>query len=103
MKRCLLYTSGSDLGGAAGEDQLLVDGLGVFVIGYIALLIHLAQHRLLPLLVVLQAVEGAVVRGQVDYADDAGAFGQRELARLLAEVGLRGRVYAVAALAERCV
>ena len=95
-----VYLLLGDLGLAALEVQLLVLGLGVLGVADVALLVHLAQDGLLPVLVVLDAVEGAVVRGQVHDADDAGALGERELAGLLAEVGLRRRVYAVAALAE---
>ena len=65
-----VYLLCGHFGLAAHEDELFVYGLGVLVVGNVALLIHLAQHRFLALLVVFNAVEGAVVRGQVDYADD---------------------------------
>ena len=86
--------------GGVGEDKLLVHGLTVLVIVDIALLVHLAQDRLLTLLVVLPVIERVIIRGQVRDADDRGALGKRQLRHVLAEIGLRRGLHTEAALAE---
>ena len=82
------------------EDKLLIHGLTVLGIVDIALLVHLAQDRLLTLLIVLPVIEGVVIRRQIRDADDRGALGKRQLRHVLAEIGLRRGLYAEAALAE---
>ena len=91
---------GALFGLAAHEHELLRHGLVVLLLRDIALLVHLLEDGLLPGLIVLAADEGVVLRGVVRDADDARALGEREILRLLAEVGLGGGVDAVAPLAE---
>ena len=91
---------GGLVGFAANEHELLRHGLIVLLLVDPALLIHLLEDGLLPGFIVLAADEGVVLRGVVRDADDARALGEREVLRLLAEVGLGGGVDAVAALAE---
>ena len=86
--------------GSVSEDKLLIHGLTVLVIVDIALLVHLAQDRLLTLLIVLPVIEGVVIRRQIRDADDRGALGKRQLRHVLAEIGLRRGLYAEAALTE---
>ena len=83
-----------------GEDKLLFYGLTVLGIVDIALLVHLAQDRLLTLLIVLPVIEGVVIRRQIRDADDRGALGKRQLGNVLTEIGLRCGLYAEAALTE---
>ena len=86
--------------GGAFEDQLLgAGGLVGFVVD-VLLLVHLAQDRLLPALVVLFVIEGIVVGRHVGDADDRGGFGEREILDVLAEIGLCRGLHAVAALTE---
>ena len=86
--------------GGVGEDKLLFYGLTVLGIVDIALLVHLAQDRLLTLLIVLPVIEGVVIRRQIRDADDRGALGKRQIGNVLAEIGLRCGLYAEAALTE---
>ena len=58
------------------------------------------QDGLLPLLIGGQIIEGIVLRGLVGDADDRRALGEREIRNVLVEIGLRGGLYAPAALAE---
>ncbi len=83
-----------------GEDQLFGHRVLPGLVVDVALLVHLAQDDLLPLLVVLLVIEGIVVSGLVGDADDGGRLGQRQLRHVLAEVGVRRRLHAVAALSE---
>ena len=91
---------GALIGFAAHEHELLRHSLIVLLLVDPALLIHLLEDGLLPGFIVFAADEGVVLRGVVRDADDARALGEREVLRLLAEVGLGGSVDAVAALAE---
>ena len=84
----------------ADEHGLLIHGLVQLGLGDVALVIHLVEDPDTALAVLLLIDEGVVLRGHVRDADDAGALGQRELIRRLAEVGVRGGVDAVAALTE---
>ena len=78
----------------------LRDGGGIFLMGDVILVIHLVENGLGALFVVLHAGEGAVARGVVRDADDARALRKREIAHVLAEIGVRGHLHAARALAE---
>ena len=78
----------------------LRDGGGIFLMGDVILVVHLVENGLGALFVVLHAGEGAVARGVVRDADDARALRKREIAHILAEIGVRGHLHAARALAE---
>ncbi len=82
------------------EHELIGDGLFVFLVADVALLVHLAQRGVGAVLVVFGVDVGVVGGGVVGDADERGAFGGVELPDLLAEIGARCRAHAVAALAE---
>ena len=85
---------------AALEVELLGDGGCVFIIGDVALVIHLPEDDLLALLVVLAggaADVGVVFRGVVGDADYAGAFGKGEIPNIFVEIGVGGCADAIAA------
>ena len=85
----------------AHEVKLLADRLLVLLLClYIALLIHFAQDVLLTLLVVFNAVKRVVIRRQVCNSDDGRGLGNAQIFCVLAEIGLRRGLDAVAALAE---
>ncbi len=97
------------IGNAFLEDQLLVHGVLVFLLGQIALLIHLFQHIELPDTVPPRAVPlfpsehidvigmGIVEGGVVGNADQACALGHGQVLQLLAEILRGGALHAVAA------
>ena len=85
---------------AVGEVQRLIDCGNIGVVVDIALIVHLAENGLLPFLIVLLIVERVIVGRLVRDADYRRALGQRQIPHVLAEVFLRGRLHAVAALAE---
>lgn len=81
----------------------------VFRVVQIAELVHLVEHRLLPLLVLLTeglaAVERALTGGVVEVgvlrdADNGRALGNGQVLGVLAEVVLGGRLNAVGMVAE---
>ena len=87
-----------------GEDQLLGYGFVILLLIDIALLEHLAQDDLLPLLVfagVLGADIGVVPGRVVRDADERRALGQTQILDVLAEIDARGRLHALAVFAER--
>ena len=93
---------GRGAGGVFAADKFELLGFCglVLVLFEVALLIHLAQYVLLALLVVFNAVERVVIRRQVRYADDGRCLGNGKILCVLAEIGLRRSLDAVAALAK---
>ena len=67
----------------------------------VALVVHLLEDDLLPVLVGLGVEIGVVGAGVVGDADDAGTFRRRQLALVLAEILQGGGLDAVAAVAEK--
>ena len=88
---------------AAGirEHQLMRDGLVVLGLIDIALLEHLGENDLLPLLVVFCADIRVIARGVVGDADQRRALRQRQILDVLAEVHARGGLHAAAVFTER--
>ena len=90
-------------GGRAGLKHLKRFGLGLlaFLKGDEAVAIHLLQNVVRALFALLRGVANVVIRagiiaiGILDQAREHGAFLQRKLAQILAEVILRGGLYAV--------
>ena len=82
------------------EIQRLFNGGLVGVIVDKALLIHLMQDRLLPLLVCCRIVERIILCRLVCDAYNGGTLGQCEFGDILTEIGLGGGLDAPAALAE---
>ena len=87
---------------AAGvlEYQLLRGGRIILRLGDLALLEHLRENELLPLLIVVGVDIGVVQGGVVRDADEGGALGQVEVLNVLAEIDLRRALHAVALFAE---
>ena len=86
--------------GTVGEVQRLIDRGDIGVVVDIALIVHLAEYRFLTFLIVLLIVERVIVSRLIRDADYRRALGQRQIPHVLAEIFLRGRLHAVAALAE---
>ena len=82
------------------ENKRLGHGRNVFIMGDIALIIHLPEDGLLAGFVVFLKLIGVIERGVIGDADEAGAFGEAELGDLLAEIGLGSGAHAVTALAK---
>ena len=109
LRHLLLRAVGGHIVVVPHEHQRLVDRRLVFRVVQIAELVHLVEHRLLPLLVLLTeglaAVERALTGGVVEVgvlrdADDGRALGDGQVLGVLAEVVLGGRLNAVGMVAE---
>ena len=86
--------------------QLLAHRLLVFLLGDVALLVHELKHVIGAVVGHFRRVAGIVVaagvvaRGVADHARQRGAFAQRKLFQILAEIVLRGDANAVARAAQ---
>ena len=80
--------------GTVGEVQRLIDR------GDIGVVVDIAEYRFLTFLIVLLIVERVIVSRLIRDAYYRRALGQRQIPHVLAEIFLRGRLHAVAALAE---
>ena len=89
---------------AVGKDHLFIAGslVDCLILDH-SLLVHLLQHKQLPVAVVLQrpvADKGIIHRGIVCDGDEAGALRQSQVLGVLAEIHARGRLGTKAGLTE---
>lgn len=88
-------------GGELGlEFKLFVERLLVLLVGEVALLVHREEDVLLAAFVRLGMGQRVIGAGRVGDADDRRGLGDRQLADVLAEIGVRGGLHAVGAVVE---
>lgn len=82
------------------EVKRLVVGVVEFLLRDLPLIEHLLEHHVAALEIVLGVTDGVVLRRGFRDCRQRGAFDERQLVERLAEVGLRGRLDAVAVLRQ---
>ena len=85
---------------AAAQVQLRSDGLVVLLLGDVAVLEHLVQHDVAPLLGAFRIYKRVVDAGEVDDPGQKRRLGEGEVGGVLVEVGLGGGLGAVGVGAE---